>query len=382
MSVVTLEIAMPGMFTTLQDTGRYGHQRSGVPVSGAMDEFALRAANLLVGNDESAAGLEMTVVGPQIKFSAETAIAVTGADLSATLNGEPAPRWEAVAVPAGGVLEFGEMKDGMRAYLAVAGGLDVPVVMGSRSTYAKAGLGGLEGRPLARGDSISTLPFRTGHEPVRKSLPEGYDPPTYGEHHRMRVVLGPHDEAFTPEALEALLGSEYTVSLDSDRMGYRLEGPALKHREGPDIVSDANPSGAIQVPGDGMPTVLLADRGTTGGYAKIATVIGADLARLAQAVPGQTVAFQAVSVGEAHQALAEIEAILKDIRDQPGTALWPVPRIRVLVDGEPFEVTDEAGDVVSETEDLGDAARISSRRARASVGSETFEFEVEVQREA
>ena len=381
MSIPTLEIIEPGMFTTVQDRGRHGYQRFGVPVSGAMDEFALRAANLLVGNDDGAAGLEMTVVGPSARFLADTWIALTGADLSARLNDVPLPRWQTVMVPRGSTLSFHGMQDGMRASLAVAGGIDVPVVMGSRSTYVKAGIGGLEGRALRKGDVISTLPTEPGAGFTSRRLPDGYDAPVYGEHHEIGVILGPQHRAFSTEAIATLLGSGYTISLDSDRMGYRLEGPPIEHQTGPDIVSDGNPLGAIQVPGDGIPTILLADRGPTGGYAKVATVISADIGRLAQAVPGQSVTLRSVTIEEAHEALREREAILSAINATGPIAASSTPRLSVLVDGQAYEVVSDEGQAVSLQELSGKGTSLRSHRVRATVHGQTFEFEVEVRQD-
>ena len=380
MSQRVLEVIDPGMFTTVQDRGRYGYQRFGVPVSGAMDEFALRAANLLVGNEDGAAALEMTVIGPSLRFLADTWIAVTGSDLSPRLDGESLPRWETVQVAAGSELTFHGMEDGMRAYLAVAGGIDVPTVMGSRSTYAGAGFGGLEGRALTKGDVVSRPNNAPEPEFVQRRLPDGYVAPTYGEHHDLDVILGPQRESFTAEAIETLLGATYVVSMDSDRMGCRLDGPRIVHKTGPDIVSDGNPPGAIQVPGDGLPMILLADRGTTGGYAKIATVVSSDLGELAQAVPGHTVSFNAVTVDEAHDALRQREAVLRAITDGAALAA-PPPGISVRVNGEGYEVVDEDGRLVSRLRLTGEVDGARVHRARATVAGHTFEFDVEVQRQ-
>ena len=368
------------MLTTVQDRGRYGFQRFGVPVSGALDEFALRFANALVGNDDGAAGLEMTVVGPVARFLADTWIAVTGADLSPRLDGEPLPHWQATKVSEGDELTFHGMRDGMRAYLAVAGGIDVPVVMGSRSTNLKARFGGYEGRRLERGDVLSALPPPGEDGFVPRGLPGGYIVPTYGESHEIRVIMGPRSEAFGSEAIATLLESTYEISLDSDRMGYRLEGPAINHKLGPDIVSFGNPPGAIQVPGDGVPTILLADRGTTGGYAKIATVITADLGRLAQAVPGQTVVFKEVDVEEGHRLIWENEAILAAIASGPPAAENSLPILSVVVDGEAYEVVDEEATPVASSE-AGDPESVTRHSAHAEVGGQTYDFEVEIRRD-
>ena len=365
-----LEILSPGLLTTVQDRGRYGYQRFGVPVSGAMDEFALRAANLLVGNDQGAACLEMTVLGPTARFLRDARIAVTGGDLTGTLNGAPLPRWQPVDVAKDSELSFRNMQDGMRAYLAIAGGIDVPVVMGSRSTYLPSGIGGFDGRALAAGDVVSAFP--TGSDAPARRLPRGYDPPVYGAHHDVRVVMGPQADAFGQDAVDVLLGSTFTISLDSDRMGYRLEGAEVRHATGPDIVSDGNPPGAIQVPGSGVPTVLLADRGTTGGYTKIATVIAADLGKLAQAVPAQTVSLTAVDQEEAAAAAREQESVLAAI------ALGIDDRVTVAVDGRPVEVVDAAGGALTSLGTVDAGANVVT--ASVESGGQTYELDVEVAR--
>lgn len=370
MSGPVLEIASPGLLTTVQDRGRYGFQRYGVPVSGAMDEFALRAANLLVGNDQGAACLEMTVLGPTARFLRDARIAVTGGDLTANLNGAPLPRWQAVDVAGGSELGFSNMRDGMRAYLAIAGGIDVPVVMGSRSTYLPSGIGGFEGRALAGGDVVSAFPADPDAPAGR--LPRGYEPPSYGPHHEIRVVMGPQADAFGQEAVDVLLGSTFTISLDSDRMGYRLEGAEVRHATGPDIVSDGNAPGAIQVPGSGVPTVLLADRGTTGGYTKIATAISADLGKLAQAVPAQTVSLTAVDLQEATAAARENESVLAAI------ALGVDDRVSVAVNGSAVEVVDAAGGPLTSLAAAGAAASVVT--ASVESGGRTYEFDLEVER--
>ncbi len=302
-----IEVIDGGMLTTVQDLGRYGYQRYGVPTSGALDLFSLRAANRLVGNPENAAGLEMTAIGPRLKFLVPATIALAGADLGARLDGRPVPQWESVVVEAGAALSFEGLQDGMRAYLAIAGSIDVPVVLGSRSTYARSRLGGVEGRPLKAGDVLHVC----GERPVLLGgalrLPDAFRP-TYGHSHVLRVVLGPQDDRFTPRGIDTFLTSTYTVAPQSDRMGCRLTGPVIEHLHGPDIVSDGTPPGAVQVAGDGVPIVLLADRGTAGGYTKIATVIGPDLPRLAQAAPGDKVTFARIDLDAAYKAVREQEA--------------------------------------------------------------------------
>lgn len=372
----TLRVIEPGLLTTVQDLGRYGYQRFGVPVSGAMDDFALRAANLMVGNEEGAAALELTVLGPTLDFDSDTSIAITGGDLSPALNDEPVPLWETVNVPAGGRLSFGGARDGLRSWLAVAGGIDVPIVMGSRSTYVRGKIGGLQGRALAAGDTLSTLGPSDGANVVRR-LPEDFLAPSYGNSHQLRVVLGPQDEAFTKDAVSTLLGSTYSVSMDQDRMGCRLEGPALEHRSGPDIVSDGSPLGAVQVPGDGTPIVLLADRGTTGGYTKIATVIDADVGLLAQAMPGDEVTFNAVSIDDAQSVLRERRAVLRAIEQGAGRTV-PVDRVSVRIDGVTVEVLDESGAPITLSEALNGSGEVARESARAMVKGVSHDFEIEL----
>lgn len=301
-----LNVKKGGMSTTVQDFGRWGHQAMGMPVAGAMDPEALAVANLLAGNSPGEAALEITLLGPTLEVEGEGTVAASGADLGLTINGTPAPLWTCLSVKTGDVISFtGPKGRGCRAYLAFSGGIDVPVVMGSRSTYTRAGIGGFEGRALKAGDRVSCgEPLPLWKRTIGFSCPESLRPVRDPEA-PIRAVLGPQDDAFTPEALETLFGSTYTITSQADRMGYRLEGPKIPHRTGADIVSDAIPLGAIQVPGHGQPIVMLADRQTTGGYTKPAVVLTADLAVLAQRIPGETVRFARSTPGEGAKLLAE-----------------------------------------------------------------------------
>ena len=296
-AAVGLAVLDGGLLTTVQDLGRQGFQAYGVPVAGAMDPFALQAANAMVGNPLGEAALELTVVGPRLRATAACAVGLAGADLGARLNGQAIAPWQAYLLAAGDVLEFGGPLSGCRAYLAVAGGLDLPLVLGSRSTYLRGGFGGVEGRALRAGDVLSLRAPGAGALPLRG---RGFTPPAYSPEPVVRVVLGPQADRFTPAGLETFLGNTYAVSGNSDRMGARLQGPTIAHSRGPDVISDGIVLGAVQVPGDGQPIIMLADRQTTGGYTKIATVIGADIHHLAQCLPGAgRLRFQAVDVAEA-----------------------------------------------------------------------------------
>ena len=372
----TFEILDPGLLTTVQDRGRYGYQRYGVPVSGAMDEFALRMANLMAGNDQDAAALEVTVRGPKIEVPASTWIAVTGADISPEVDGRPLSMWESVEITAGSVLAFGDLRDGMRAYVAIHGGLDVPEVMGSRSTYLKGRFGGQEGRALKAGDHLSTLP-RGGGAFIPKQLPSSYTAPVYGGIHRLRVVPGPQDHAFDSNALSKFLTSRYRIHPDSDRMGYMLDGPKIEHRESADIVSDGNPPGAIQIHGDGIPRILLADRGTTGGYTKIATVISADLSSLAQALPGQNVSFRQVTVEEAQDALREQESVIRSVARQGS-----LPVMSISLDDDVFEVETMDGLPITHPTSLPGPSEEAVRRIAVTIDGESYDFRLSVEKES
>ena len=375
MSVTTIEVVEAGLLTTVQDRGRHGFQRFGVPVSGALDEFALRVANLLVGNSEDAAALEITALGPKLRFPSGALASVTGADLSPEVNDEPLPQWRSVRISPGGELSFRGVRDGVRSYLAVAGGIDVPVVMGSRSTYLKGAIGGLEGRTLARGDVLGSLGMKPGEGRGERGLPEGIAAPIYGHENEIRVVLGPQDTAFTQDGIETFLGSQYTVSVHSDRMGCRLEGSTIEHLSGADIVSDGTALGSVQVPGDGQPIILLADRGTTGGYAKIATVIAADISRLAQAMPGDVLAFKAIAMEDARAAFRQQEEMLEALRDGESTALSGT--LGVVVEGQTFEVQNESGEPMTWAA-TPDDTRSRTRLVTATVNGRSYEFEIDV----
>jgi biotin-dependent carboxylase-like uncharacterized protein len=310
--VTHLVVVDPGPLTTIQDLGRPGYQRVGIPPSGPLDRMAFVLANRLVGNPDGAAGLEFTLRGPRLEVSRECVVAVTGAEMGFSMNGQAAPAWTAVRLRPGDAVAFRMVEAGCRAYLAVAGGLDTAPALGSRATYLRGRLGGLEGRPLRKGDSLPVgTPAAALGRLEGRTVPSSRRP-HYPAEVECRVILGPQDDRFTPEGIAAFLGGPYEVTPYSDRMGYRLKGPLITHARGHDIFSDGIPLGGIQVPGEGQPIVLLVDRQTTGGYTKIATVISVDIGRLGQARPGHRVGFRQVTLAEAHAALAAEAAWLRD----------------------------------------------------------------------
>lgn len=311
-----------GLFSTLQDFGRFGYQRFGISASGAMDTVSMRIANALVGNAPGAAVVEMTMLGLAATVVAEGCrVAVAGGEFAVSINGRPAEMWLSHDLARRDRLEVGAARAGMRGYLAVAGGFAVPPTLGSLSTHSRSGIGGLDGRALRDGDRLPLAHATASGPPLALDLADR--PRTDGP---LRVVLGPQQDAFTPAGIETFLGSVYTVTAKADRMGCQLDGPKIEHARGFNIVSDGIMNGSIQVPGQGTPIVLLADRQSTGGYPKIATVIGPDLHLLGQRRPGDEVRFQRVTIDEAEaiaarhaEAMRAIPSRLRPVVDAAAT---------------------------------------------------------------
>lgn len=315
MSQPVLEVVEPGIFTTIQDLGRKGYFASGIPPSGAMDRFALRMGNLLVKNPIDEAGIEMTAIGMKARVLKETVIALAGAQFSAKLNGNAIPLWQTIYLKEGDLLSIEKPRSGWRGYLCIAGGMDVPPVLGSKSTYTLGGLGGIRGRTLKKGDLIpagiprSSLDTLKGRKVKESVLPEA------GSEKELRVVLGPQDDHVKGESIEVFLNTPYQVSIRSNRVGYRFEGPQLFFKERPEsrdagldpsnIVDDGNAIGAIQIPAGKEPICLGVDGVTMGGYVKIACLITADMNRMAQLKPKDLVRFKSVTVDEARSILLQ-----------------------------------------------------------------------------
>src|SRR5262245_11562096 len=314
-----LRVVAPGLMTTLQDRGRRGYQHLGIPVSGALDVVSLAAANAIVGNAPGTGALEIAYQGPTLAVEADSVrVAFAGGAVPIeVLRGEGAsgggslPPLQSVRLEKGDVVRIGVLAGSVVGYLAVEGGFDAAPVLGSQSTYVRAGLGGFDGRALRAGDLLPVR--RSGAESREERRLPSLDlaPPT-----RFRLVFGPQDDYFSERGKRTLLEKAYTVSGASDRMGMRLEGPVLDHSKGYNIVSDGIPPGAIQVPGNGLPIVLLADRQTTGGYPKIATVIAADLPALGRLAPGAKVSFEAIGIAEAEAEHRRLAARLAELPRQ------------------------------------------------------------------
>ena len=305
-------VIIPGPLTTVQDAGRTGYQSQGFPAGGAMDLRALRLGNLLTDNAENEAALEFAFSGPELEFTAPAFIAVTGGDAQPRVNGKSVPMNTALRVRKGDRLHFGGMRQGMYGYIAFAGGLDIPPVMGCRSTSLACGIGGFQGRKLAAGDEIrERTPCTRLHHLRARTVPQ-----TGAESSAFRVIMGPQNGMFTLRGTEIFLTSEYTVTEETNRMGCRLEGPSVPAKHTSDIISDGIAPGAIQISSDGKPIILMSDRQTTGGYAKIATVITADLPRLAQTRPGTRIRFQAVTLQEAQAMIRQERQDMDDLRER------------------------------------------------------------------
>jgi antagonist of KipI len=325
---MSLKVHRAGILTTLQDRGRYGYQRYGMPVGGVMDEHSHRLANLLVGNPEGEATLEFTLAGPRLEFTQSALIAICGGDFAPTISGREVPLARPVLVRAGSVLDLAVCRLGCRAYLAVGGGFDVPVVMGSKSTYLPGGIGGYQGRSLRRGDELQIKPASTTLYPsLQRALQtaENFVCPKWSvhansallahDHHRIRFMQGRHFMLFSEASRSQITSAEFRIAANSDRMGYRLEGPSLSLNQPGDILPEAVTFGSIQVPSDGKPIVLMANRQTTGGYPLIGEVASIDLPLLAQLPPGATLRFEPITLEQSQQLYLQREREMALMRE-------------------------------------------------------------------
>jgi antagonist of KipI len=320
----TFRIVTGGLQTTIQDLGRVGHQSAGVPGGGAMDRDAMRIANLLVGNDDGAAVIEAALIGPAIAFDQPTLIALGGGDLEASVNGASVPCWHPMLIPRGGTLRFGPARFGCRVYIAVAGGIDVPDVFGSKSTYLRADFGGYEGRALRSGDLLQAGERSALSMKIEASLPEhgavapwsigGTLRPRYSDDVIVRLIPGAHANALNEASRERLFDATFRVSSSSDRMGYRLDGAELALETPIELLSEGVVFGTMQLPPGGVPIVLMSDGQTTGGYPRIGEVATVDLPLMAQLKPGDRVRFRPISVQEAQQEYVDHERELTQAR--------------------------------------------------------------------
>jgi biotin-dependent carboxylase-like uncharacterized protein len=330
-----IKVLKAGALSQLQDLGRYGHQRYGVPVNGVMDEWSHRVANILVGNDEGAATLECTLTGPTLQFTRDRLVSLCGADMQAAIDDVALPLGQPLLVRAGATLHFGQRRRGARVYLAVRGGFDVPEVMGSGSTFLRGGFGGFHGRPLAKGDHLSLAHADAGYPGATRllvqcgtpfvSAAQFAIPPSDSSMDAVRVMAGPQWDRFTEEARASFVAQPFEIDGQSDRMGYRMRGAVLQLEQALEMVSEAVSFGTVQVPPDGNPIILMADRQSAGGYPKIAYVASADLPMLAQAMPGEQVRFAMVTLQQAQSLYLLRAAALAELRERVLQAMQGTP---------------------------------------------------------
>lgn len=303
-------VLKPGLFTTVQDLGRYGRLKYGIPISGAMDTFSFISANLLVANDPNDACLETTLIGPELQALKRAQIAITGGSISPKINGQNIPMWQTLDVQEGEIVSLGKMESGCRTYISIRGGINVPLVLGSKSTYVRGRFGGLNGRQLKTGDIIEG--FDAPFLKFRCSMPKKLVP-QFTDKFTVNVVLGPQADMFPEKAIDTFLSKPYTVTLEADRMGYRLEGPTIEHKNKADIVSDALLPGAVQIPKNGKPIIIMCDAQTTGGYPKIAVAITPDISLLGQAKPNNVIEFSKITASRARERFSEYQKLLNSL---------------------------------------------------------------------
>lgn len=320
---MSIQVIQPGLMTTIQDLGRFGSQKYGVVVSGSMDTYALRIANILVGNAENEGALEMTLLGATLQFTEDTLIALTGGDFQATIDGQIIPMWRPLLVPKGAILKCKSAIKGCRGYISFAGGLAIPTVMSSKSTYTRAHLGGFEGRALQKKDCLACHTMTVENKSILQLVTQKTKPVTWTANGHalvsstqtptIRILPGTEFDRFDQTSQQTFVNQPYTLTTAADRMGYRLEGTPLKLSEPFSLLSEGVTYGTIQVPPNGQPIILMADRQTTGGYPKIGQVISADLPKLAQLQANAKIRFIQVTMEEAERAFIEKEQIIQEI---------------------------------------------------------------------
>ncbi|PID23406.1 biotin-dependent carboxyltransferase family protein [Sporosarcina sp. P7] len=320
---MSVNVLNAGLLTTIQDIGRTGSQKFGVLVSGAMDSYSMRVANLLVGNEEREGVFEITLFGTMLQFEEDTLIAITGGDLQTTIDGVPVANWRPLIVKKGSILKFGFAIEGCRAYLAIAGGIDIPVVMGSKSTYLVAGIGGFKGRALQQNDHLSFGQLTESNDKVFTLIEQVGTPDWNVPHHPLislastqtiRIIEGTEYQNFDDASKQRLVREPYVVTPQSNRMGLRLEGQALSLTEKLELLSEGVTFGTIQIPPNGKPIILMADRQTAGGYPKIGQVITADLGSLSQVKPNAKLHFKLITHAEAELELIAKEELIYQIK--------------------------------------------------------------------
>ncbi|OMP68100.1 5-oxoprolinase subunit C family protein [Domibacillus epiphyticus] len=333
---MSIKVIRPGLLASIQDLGRYGFQKYGVIVSGAMDSYALRIANLLIGNQEGEAAIEVTLMGTSLQFEEDSLIAITGGNLSPKIEGEAVPLWRPVLIKKGSILQFTASQSGCRAYVTVAGGFDIPQIMESKSTYLRGGIGGFKGRSLQAGDVLPFQEKTKASAPLFARLKQNLKNRSFGSvewyvpaghvmntsERVIRVIKGMEFDKFSSSSREQFFEQEFQITPQSDRMGYRLSGPELQLEQPFELLSEAVAEGTIQVPKDGNPIILLADRQTTGGYPRIAQISSVDLPVVAQLKPGEKIRFKEITREESERLYLKREQDIEEIKTGLSLKKW------------------------------------------------------------
>ena len=377
MKTEIFEINEPGIQSTIQDLGRYGFQNIGVPVSGPMDMFSFKIANILLNNPLDCACIETTFLGPKLTALNDTLIAITGAKIEATINDEEIELWKPLEISKGDVLSFGSPIEGIINYVAIKGGFEAPLIMDSRSTYLTGKFGGQGGSTLKTGDIIhNNMPSNLNNF-VKTTFSDGFDYINPHDPLELRILITDVSNKFSRESIARLWESTYTISSSSNRIGYRLNGPNIKHIVDADIISSGNEFGAIQIPGDGQPIILMADRGTTGGYSKIGSVITTDIPKLAQAAPNHKITFRPVSLNEAHDIFFNNETILKSLASK---VTGQDKNIRVIYEDEDYEISDINGNKITDSNKTKEYSEGDSQKYKIEYQGKTYELNIEIYR--
>lgn len=373
MKTRVFEINDPGPQTTIQDLGRYGFQNIGVPVSGPMDSFSFKAANTLLNNPLNFACLETTFLGPKLTAIDNAIIAVTGAKSLVKLNEKQIQLWQPIEISKGDIISFESPEQGIINYLSVKGGFDSPLIMGSHSTYLTGKFGGQEGRILKTGD-VLFKGTNSNDEYIKTSFLTGFDFVIPSNPLELRILISNSLNKFSRESIARLWESTYTISSNSNRIGYRLNGPSINHNGGADIISSGTEFGAIQIPGNGQPIILMADRGTTGGYSKIGSVISPDISKLAQAGPNHKINFRPVSLNEAHLILFSYEKAIKSLAS---TVSGQDSNIRIMYDNKDFEINLNSGKKITDSNKIKEHSEVDFQKYKIEYNGKIYDLSIE-----
>lgn len=376
MKTKIFEINNSGPQTTIQDLGRYGFQNIGVPVSGPMDPFSFKMANILLNNPVNFACLETTFLGPSLSALDDAIISITGAESTVKINDQPIKLWQPVKISKGDIISFESLHRGTINYIGIQGGFECPLIMNSRSTYLTGQFGGQNGRILEKGD-VLYKGVSPNNEFIETSFPTGFNFVIPSNPLEVRILITNSMNKFSRESLAQLWESTYSISPKSNRIGYRLNGPKIDHAGGADIISSGTEFGAIQIPGDGQPIILMADRGTTGGYSKIGSVITPDISKLAQAAPNNKINFRPVSLHEAHQISFKYERVMKSLAS---TVSGLDNNIRVIYDNKDFEIHKVSGGEITDPNKIKEHSDIESQKYSVEYNGETYNLAIETYR--